>query len=465
MNESLIYFGDAVKALDDRGKVGGYLVRFSDDGQQKDLSGEYFTSKTYLGAHDGDGVDTIFHHGQPIPVKSKLTKSALAEIDALREHVFAPVKAKRDSVGIWAETVLNLADEYEKAVFGLVKANKLGWSSGAVGHLVKKADDGQITRWPIGEASLTPTPCEPLNRALTIKSLEAVKLVALTDDEDDAQPIPDKPAGLAAKLNQHIDDLVDDGRTRESIVAKMAREAGIEIKSVESILANEARPTDANLKAFGRVLEVSYDVLKATTRRDHLQTIKGMFEEAIAEQTPSRWELESIYSKIIKKLANAASAAQMAGVSFDLEAKVKEATDEYTALLYAHAVSQIKDWMDEGGDDDFYLKAIVDPSKDILSGIPIDLSDHSELLVNGLKSVIARFRGNHEKRVAQKAGRVLSEKNRNRLAGFIKQILAVANDAQALLDESQPMATDAEKRAAMTKHLAAKFRRRESLGV
>lgn len=464
--DSLIYFGDAIKALDDNGKIGGYLVRFSDDGKQKDLSGEYFTSKTFLGTREGDGVDTMFHHGQPIPVKSKLTKTAKAEIEALQEKVFAPVKTKRDTVGIWAETVLDMADEYEKAVFGLVKAGKLGWSSGAVGHLVKKSSDGQITRWPIGEASITPTPCEPLNRALTIKSLESVKFTSVIEEETDpeAQPLPDRPTGLSAKLSQHIEDLADDkGRTREGIIKQMAREAGIDIADVAAILKNEVRPTDARLKAFARVLNVSFDSLKVAQGRDHAQTIKGMFEDAMEAETPSRWELESIYCRIIKKLAQAAAAAQMAGVTFDLEAKIKEATDEYTSLLQTHALAQIASWMEEGGDDEFYLKTIVEPKKDILSGIPIDLSDHSDLLVSGLKSVVARFRGNHEQRV--KAGRVLSEKNRQRIADLMEQMKSVASDLQKLLDESMPMASEAEKRAAIAKHLLRKQRQRELIGV
>lgn len=463
--ESLVYFGDALKALDDTGKIGGYLVRFS-DGTQKDLSGEYFTADTFLGSREGDGVDTVFHHGQPLPVKAKLTKAAMQELEGLRDHVFAPVKTKRDTIGIFAETVLNMADEYEKAVFGLVKAGKLGWSSGAVGHLVKKADDGRILRWPIGEASITPQPCEILNRAFPVKSIDSLKFVSVIEgDDDEPETIPNKPTGLAAKLNQHIDDLADDkGRTRDAIVRQMAKEAGIDADTIKAILTNEQKPTDANLKAFARVLSVSFDVLKATTRRDHLQTIKGMFEEALANQTPSRWELDAIYSGIVRKLANAAAAAKMAGVEFDLSAKLAEATAEYTALLQAHAAAQIKDWMESGEDEDFYLKAIVKPSQDIMSGIPIDLTDHSALLVSGLKSVVARFRGNHEKRVAQKAGRVLSEKNRSRLAEFIKQILSVATDAQALLDETQPMASDAQKRAAITQTLRREWRAKQ-LGV
>lgn len=463
--DSLVYFGDALKALDDNGKVGGYLVRFS-DGSKKDLSGEYFTAQTYLGAHDGDGVDTVFHHGQPLPIKARLTKDTAVELERLREHVFAPIKAKRDAIGIWAETVFDMADEYEKIVFGGVKAGKFGWSSGALGHLVKKSADGEILRWVIGEASITPTPCEPMNRAVAVKSLDAIKFVSVieVDEETEPLPVPDKPTGLAAKLNQHIEDLVDDkGTTREVIIAKMAKEASLQPGHIDVILKGDGKPSESHLKAFARVLNVDFNALKTSQRKDHQQTIKGMFEDELAGITPSRWELDSAYCCVIKKLANAALGARVAGLKFDWEGKVEEATAEYTSLLKSNAITQIDEWMADGGDDEFYLKAIVNPTKDILSGIPIDLSDHSEMLVNGLKSVIARFRGNHEKRVAQKAGRQLSEKNRNRLAEWIKQIQAAANDAQALLEETQPMASEESKRAAITKHLARKAKHRASL--
>lgn len=462
--DSLIYFGDSIKALDENGKVGGYLVRFSDDGAQKDLSGEYFTSKTFLGTRDGDGVDTIFHHGQALPVKSTVSAKAKAEMESLREHVFAPVKTKRDAVGIFAETVLDMADEYEKAVFGLVKANKLGWSSGAVGHLVKKADDGQILRWPIGEASLTPTPCESLNRAIPVKSFGALQFAAITEGEQEDEPLTSfQPGALAAKLNQHIADIVDDGHPRAVLIQRMAQEAGMQVKAVEAVLSgSDTKPSDAKLRAFARVLEVDFASLKSRVRHDHLQTIKGMFEEALAEATPSRWELESIYCRIVKKLANAAAAAKLAGVEFDLEAKMTEATNEYTSLLLKHALGQITDWMEDGDDDDFYLKALTEPSKDLLSDVQLDLEDHSDLLVSGLKSVVSRFRGNHEKRV--KAGRVLSEKNRVRLMAMAEQVAAVCADMKALLDESQPMASDAQKRAAQTAFLRTQWRTRQ-LGV
>lgn len=469
MDDALIYFGGAVKALDDKGRVGGYLVRFSDpdaDEVRRDLTGEYFTAKTYLGPADGDGAESIFDHGFPIEplAGSKVDAATLKAIRELADRTFQPLKTKRDPVGIWAETVLDIADEYEQAIFGLVKKGKLGWSSGAPGHRVKKAEDGQILRWPIGEGSLTPRPAEPLNRVIAAKSLASVKFVSLDQAEEDERPAsPPLPrVSLAAKLTQLIEDRVDDGLSRDDFVKRMAREAVVDAEVVESVLSGETpRPPDAHLKAFSRVLGVDFDALRESAH-GLPQTIKGMFEEALAEQTPSRWELDSVYSRIIRKLANAASASQVAGVSFDLAAKVKEATAEYLALLESHALAQIEAWLEAGGDEEFYLKAIIDLSSDLPVSGNLDLDDHSQVVVSALRGVAKRFRANHENRV--KSGRVLSEKNRARLSTLLEQLQSAIGDVQTLLDESQPMATEAEKRAVLGEYLRTK-QRLHHLGV
>lgn len=150
---TLIAFGDEVKAVGEaaEGKVGGYLVRFSTAGE-RDLTGtDYFAADTYYGPHDGDGADTMVHHGMALK----------AGLEGLATRILAPIKTRRDTVGIWAETVLNLADEYEKVIYEMVEAGKLKWSSGTAARLARREQDGKISRWPIIEGSLTPTPMEP----------------------------------------------------------------------------------------------------------------------------------------------------------------------------------------------------------------------------------------------------------------------------------------------------------------
>lgn len=198
MDEALFYFGDTLKALDDKGRVGGYAVRFTDS-DHRDLYGDYFTKDTYLGAHQGDGVDVLFHHGMPLHTSRRMTDEQKKALEAFRNHIFTnTTKTKKDEVGLFTEVVLDMADEYERAVFGLVKAGKLGWSSGSTWHMVRRTDDGEITRWPIIEISLTPQPAEKLNKAVTLKAIESLKFIPLDEDADD--DLDEQPMSEAERL-------------------------------------------------------------------------------------------------------------------------------------------------------------------------------------------------------------------------------------------------------------------------
>ena len=150
--------GGAVKALGD-GKIGGYLVRFTDM-QSPDLTGDYFTADTELGTVEA--LPVLYHHGQDAMIGKRVLGSG---------------KLRKDDIGLWVEAQLALRDEYEASIYKLAEDGKLGWSSGAVAHLVereqKTASVSWIKMWWVAEASLTPTPAEPRNEAATMKSGEA----------------------------------------------------------------------------------------------------------------------------------------------------------------------------------------------------------------------------------------------------------------------------------------------------
>lgn len=154
--DALVTLGDSVKALGD-GRVGGYLVKFS-TANDPDMTGDYFTSQTDFG--DADKSPVLYHHGLDVKVGKR---------------VIGDATLRRDDVGVWAEAQLKLRDDYERTIYRLVEAGKLGWSSGTASHLVERKSHGkaqEITRWPLGlDASLTPTPAEPRNSAMPIKSL------------------------------------------------------------------------------------------------------------------------------------------------------------------------------------------------------------------------------------------------------------------------------------------------------
>ena len=174
--EQLIYFGGEVKALGD-GRVGGYLVRFTSP-DEPDLEGEFFDAQTDYGKAATSAI--YYNHGLDATLgKRVLGDGAIAAKDA----------------GVWIEAQLELRDEYERAVYALAERGKLGWSSGTAPHLVEreeydeKSEQGRrITRWPLGlDASLTPTPADPGNRAMPLKTwAESVKHLEMPLEDDSA---------------------------------------------------------------------------------------------------------------------------------------------------------------------------------------------------------------------------------------------------------------------------------------
>ncbi len=167
----LVNFGSEIKLLGETpegARIGGYLVRFS-TAEDPDLTGDYFTKDTDFGfdPEDRPSVPIYFNHGQPIKTREN------GEILITRR--IGKGQLQLDDVGVLIDAIIYNRDEYERAISE--QAKSLGWSSGALGHLVEREwghdyhDPRRIKRWPIGEGSLTPTPAEPRNSAIPLKSL------------------------------------------------------------------------------------------------------------------------------------------------------------------------------------------------------------------------------------------------------------------------------------------------------
>lgn len=223
----LIHYGDAVKALGDDGRVGGYLVRFS-DASSPDISSmrDFFTAETDYDIVDGERKSVYFAHG--LDAKMGVKRIGTGTV-------------KTDDVGVWVEAQLSLRDDYEKAVFSMVKAGKLGWSSGAPSHLVTRKAIGkahEVLTWNISEASLTPTPAEPRNDCMALKALPSLLGIgpnAATKDDDDG--IPTDSRDHHEDGDEGRDDLVSDEQMPDGAVepTKQADVAAIKASLVQSM--------------------------------------------------------------------------------------------------------------------------------------------------------------------------------------------------------------------------------------
>lgn len=164
LQDALIYHGGSIKSLDD-GKIGGYLVTFTDEATP-DLDGDYFTKDTDFGSATTTPI--WFHHRQPLATKN-------GSHIVIKEQI-GDGQLSVDDNGVFLEAVLYNREKYEQML------GSLGWSSGTAPHLVDTKQVGNanhITHWPLGlDASLTPTPAEPKNKAMPLKSLKETIVAA-----------------------------------------------------------------------------------------------------------------------------------------------------------------------------------------------------------------------------------------------------------------------------------------------
>jgi phage head maturation protease len=193
---------DGIKS-DRLGYVKGYLVRFGDT-KTADLEGDYFTASTDYGFPMTEGkrvpLNVYYHHGMDANVGKKSIGTGFI---------------KMTDEGLWYEAQLDLADEYGKMIAKLCKQGKMGFSSGAAAHMVERKSMGsaaEITRWPIAEASITPTPAEYRN---AVKGLEEYYGMGEMEDDEEMTPEPmpeQSPEEYAAELFKVAEsDLIHEG--------------------------------------------------------------------------------------------------------------------------------------------------------------------------------------------------------------------------------------------------------------
>jgi phage head maturation protease len=198
----LTVYSDAIKS-DRLGSVKGYLVRFGSP-DATDLEGDYFTPQTDFGfpikAGERVPLNVYYHHGMDKMIGKKSIGTGYV---------------KMDEAGLWYEAQLDMADSYGEMIAKLCKQGKMGYSSGAAGHMVERKSVGkasEITRWCIAEASITPTPAEYRN---SVKSLEEMYGMEPMMEEEEIvmAPMPEQSAAeYAAEIFKEAEgELIHEG--------------------------------------------------------------------------------------------------------------------------------------------------------------------------------------------------------------------------------------------------------------
>jgi hypothetical protein len=122
-------------------------IPFGGPDKGKDKQGQYFSArtKTYLDA--GKTIPVFYYHGYSDKGKPEGDPVAIGTAKFERT----------DSKGHWFSVQLDRAKELAVKVWEAAKKGLAKASSGAVSHLVRLADDGEILNWVIGELSVFDT--------------------------------------------------------------------------------------------------------------------------------------------------------------------------------------------------------------------------------------------------------------------------------------------------------------------
>lgn len=282
-DETLIRMGDTVKATKlDNGdvKLSGYLVRYGDP-DTLDLDGDYFAEDTDFGKADSslswfNHRHPVHHDGMSMAYKDQLPDTELT----------------MDKVGILATIIIGSRNEYEKMLAEQGLAGKLSWSSGTASHLMdyERQDNGayKIARWILGlDASLTPTPAEPKNVVMPIKSLST------PDTEQTADADGKEGEG---KTIENIEENTMDEKEMKALFASVLEEAVSDIKeSVKETVEETVKamtPKEPDIKAGVAGVEVIEDEADKALRLNPFKTDGEFYQKVAYAAIPERGPID-----------------------------------------------------------------------------------------------------------------------------------------------------------------------------
>lgn len=188
------------------------------------------------------------------------------------------------------------------------------------------------------------------------------------------------------------------------------------------------------------------------------QSAKNVLDDELSTERDSVWRVWSAFTSIVEKSARTAADAAVTGVEFDHESKIREAAFALPDKLLPPVLQQVSDFLNSDSREHFYLKSALDEL--IASGSELvsdsDLEGHSQAVVSAvaefaskgaemvapLGAWLERLREKQRFRQETKAGRVISQANRDRMASVmakLKELMPVLEEMHGALGELHAM--------------------------
>lgn len=259
IEDTYINIGGEVKALEEDGdnlKVGGYIVLYGSP-EVSDMSSykDYFTKSTDYELDILNKGVMRWHHCMDPKIGDQ--RFGLAEAKADDD----------DEVGVWAEGWMQITNKYAEKVRQWIKEKRVGWSSTAQPHLIKRRHVGkgihEVEKWPLGggDYTLTMAPMDP-RQVGSVMTLKAFQL-----GEVDSTTLIDSVSRLGSDANDLVPALARAHGARQSEGRTLAVEKLAVIKSL-----------NASLKSLNQSLEKILSESERLSRESSLEDIRAKRE-------------------------------------------------------------------------------------------------------------------------------------------------------------------------------------------
>ena len=321
-----------VKAVDEETlTLAGYGVIWGG----KDLEGEYFTPQTdFWFDRISERPMTLYQHGQDKGPK----KSVIGRV----------ANKVADDMGLWIEAQIDRANQYAEAIEELTEKGILGWSSGAVGHLVDRDKDGRILSWPVVEFSLTPTPAEP--RTLGVSALRslaetepAVKTLLPQEDviETPSASVANGKADAAQSITENVKTTEETTMSEDVAVKEVAQPfdtGALADTIVKGITSSMADAMIEAMKAYHEMQQPAAKggVLTVQDALDELEGTKSFGDWLLSVQRADRERLTKVYNST-KDLVEGTGTAGGYLVPEEYLAEMVSVADPFQEVVYPRA--------------------------------------------------------------------------------------------------------------------------------
>lgn len=247
-----------------------------------DVDGEEFTPETDLCLEwfGKSGRPLLYDHGLEAPGPSVIGRQ---------------IEYEERADGRWAQAQLNLNHRYRKAVDALIDQGAVGFSSGAMQHLVTKRAT-RLTRWPWVELSLTPVPAHPGAMVHYVKSTSLLEHLEDGDTQLSIAAVKAIAAGLDSVASPDTATLDDRAGRVSAAIGELRDHA----RAAAAMRTKSGRVlSSANRERIARALESRQSVLDAYADLEALlaETDPESAQKAIAEITREQLAFAAIEAR------------------------------------------------------------------------------------------------------------------------------------------------------------------------